>query len=387
MIVSSNNSVACSPFTELRNGLKWRGHNLLPLGNSIRKESSGTGSRKCDFITGIHSSFNVLGSAQGVNDILSNAGISMSAISSECRKNDGTIMGISFASQTVREGDKASAPVLHSRESDGVELPSWNFSRNLSCIKYDASSEINTFFAFDQTVEQKFELPSTTGSGSVKIKVEVDPNLYVNCETPVDGTWSCFHLKNTVCNKPSVALVSGSHSLVNSEQNVYVHNSDSAGFDFTNNKCDGGNGQHQVADTGNLKQLVESELGDKQKSVDCEESGSLASERNEDGSEICIATPRVEESSDSYDLKGSCSSEEQLDMQLSGFYKFHCDKCSKRQTFANFRMLTQHCRDKHRTKGCISCCDQTLWERDELLNHMFYHKYSYRWDKYTGAFL
>jgi hypothetical protein len=328
----------------------------------------------------------VLRSAEEVNGTLSNADISMSVISSECWKNDGTIMDISVASQTVY-GDKASAPVLYSRESGDIELSSWNFSRNLRCIKYDASSEINTLLTFEQTIEQKCKCPSTSGSGCVKIKVEVDPNLYVHCETPVADTWSGFHLKNTQCNKPRVTLLSKSHSLLNSRQNIYVHNSNSKGFDITNNKYHVGDGQGQVADTGNLKQLLVSELDDKQKSADCEECGNEASELNENGTEIYVGTPRVEESGDSYDLNRSYSSEEQLDMQLSGFYKFQCDKCLKRQTFSNFRMLAQHCRDKHQTKGCVSCCDQTVWERDELLDHMLDHKDSYRWDKYTVAFM
>jgi hypothetical protein len=67
-------------------------------------------------------------------------------------------------------------------------------------------------------------------------------------------------------------------------------------------------------------------------------------------------------------------------MQLSRFYKFQCDKCSERQIFSNFGILTQHCREKHQTKSFVSCCDQTLWERDELLDHMLDHKDSYRWD-------
>jgi len=188
------------------------------------------------------------------------------------------------------------------------------------------------------------------------------------------------------CNKPTIML-SKSHSLVNNEQNIYVHNSDSKDFDITNNKYHVGNGQGQVADTGNLKRLVESELDDKQISVGCEEFGIEAHEPNVDGSEICTETPQVEEFGDSYDLKSSCSSEEQLDMQLSGFYKFHCDKCSERQTFSNFGILTQHCREKHQTKGFVSCCDQTLWERNELLDHMLDHKDSYKWDKYNVAFM
>jgi len=381
MTVSNNSTVACSPLIELRNEFDWYEHSLLPQANNIRQELFGVGSRKYDFITGAHSSFNVLRSAQEVNGSLSNADTSVSVIGSECWKNDCRIMDVSVASQTVFEGDKASAPVFYTRESGDIELTTWNISRNLGCIKYDASSEINTHFTFFQTIEQKFERSSTTRSGSVEIKVEVDPNLYENCETPVDDTWSGFHLKNTQCNKPTVTLLSQSHSLVNNEQNIYVHNSDSKDFEITNNKYHVGNGQGQVADIGNFKRLVESELDDKQNNMGCEESGIEAHEPNEDGSEICTKTPRAKESGDSYDLKSSCSSEEHLDMQLSRFYKFQCDKCSERQTFSNFRFLTQHCREKHETKGFVSCCDQTLWERDELLDHMLDHKDSYRWDK------
>jgi len=93
-------------------------------------------------------------------------------------------MDVSVASQTVFEGDKQSAPVFYSRESGDIELCTWSISRNLKCRKYDALSEIH--FTFYQTVEQKFECSSATTSGSVEIKVEVDPYLYENCETPVD---------------------------------------------------------------------------------------------------------------------------------------------------------------------------------------------------------
>jgi hypothetical protein len=207
-------------------------------------------------------------------------------------------MDVSVASRTVFEGDKASAPFFYSREGGDTQFSTWNVSRNLRCIKYVASSEINTHFTFYQTIEQKFECSSTTRSGSVEIKVEVDPNLYENCETPVNDTWSGFHLKNTQCNKPTITLLSKSHSLVKNEQNIYVHNSDSKDFDITNNKYLVGNGQGQVTDTGNLKRLVESELDDKHNNVGCEESGIEAHEPNEDGSEICAETPQVEESGD-----------------------------------------------------------------------------------------
>jgi ribosomal protein L31 len=182
---------------------------------------------------------------------------------------------------------------------------------------YDASSEINTHFTFYQTIEQKFEHSSTTRSGSVEI--EVDPNLYENCVTPVDDTWAGFPLKNTHCHKLTVTLVSKSHSLVNNEQNIYVRNSIINHFDITNEEYPVGNGQGRIAATGNLKRLVESELDDKQKNMRCEESGIEARETNEDGSEIFIETPRVEESGDSYDLRSRCTSEEQLDMKLSRF--------------------------------------------------------------------
>jgi len=197
MMVSSNSTVAFSPFVELRNEFDWYEHSLLPQTNNIRQELSGVGSRK-----------------------------------------------------------------------------------------------INTHFTFYQTIEQKFERSSTTRSGSVEIKVEVDPNLYENCETPVDDMWLGFHLKNTQCNKPTVMLLSKSHSLVNNEQNIYVHNSDSKDFDITNNRYRVGNGQSQVAGT---------ELDDKQNNMGCEESRIEARELIEDGSEICTETPFIEESGDSYD--------------------------------------------------------------------------------------
>jgi hypothetical protein len=47
----------------------------------------------------------VLQNAHEVNSSLSNADTSISVIGSECWKNDGTIMDVSVASQTVFEGD------------------------------------------------------------------------------------------------------------------------------------------------------------------------------------------------------------------------------------------------------------------------------------------
>jgi hypothetical protein len=77
-----------------------------------------------------------------------NADTSISVIGIECWKNNGTITDVSVASQTVFEADKASAPVFYSRKSGDIELSTWNISRNLRCIKYDAASGIDTHFTF-----------------------------------------------------------------------------------------------------------------------------------------------------------------------------------------------------------------------------------------------
>jgi hypothetical protein len=379
MIASSCGAAACSAFSEMRSETEWYENNLPPLGNNIRKEASGTGSRKYDFVTGVHNSFNVFGSTQEINSTLSDTDLSMSLISSEYWQHDSSIMDIRFSSQTVHETDKTSVSILNPREGDHVELPSHNCTRDLRNVKYYASSEMSTHFTCNQTIEQNVQHHNTTKSGSVEIKVEVDPNLYVNCETSVDGdSWSDSHLKNNQCNKSSVMLFSKTHSKPNSKQNVCVNNSDIKHFGITSNAV---NRQGQIADSNSLKQFPEHELDDKQKSVFSEESESEASELSED-SEFCTETPQVEESSDSYDFLRNCNSEEQLDIQFSGFYKFECDKCANKQTFSNFKLLVQHCRVQHQTKGCVSCCGQTMWERDELVEHILDHKHTYRSDKY-----
>jgi len=213
--------------------------------------------------------------------------------------------------------------------------------------------------------------------------VEVDPNLYVNCETSVDGdSWPESHIKNTQCSKSSVMLFSKQVSKPKTTQNVCV-SSDIKPFVITSNRFKLVNRQGQIADSNNMKQFLEHELDDKQKNVNSEESESEVSELSEDDSEFCTETPRVEESHDSYDSVRRCNPEEQLDIQLSTFYKFECDKCAKKQTFPSFKLLIQHCRVWHHTEGYVTCCGQTIWQRDELVEHMLEHKRTFRWDKYT----
>jgi hypothetical protein len=381
MIASSCGAAACSVFPEMRSESEWCGNNLLPLGNSIRREPSRSGSRKYDFITGAYNSCNVLGSAQEINS-LSDADLSMSLISSEYWPHDSSIMDISFPSQTVHDTDRISVPVLNPREGDDVKLPSYN------CIGDYASSEITTNSVSNRTTEQTFQHHNTARSGSVEIKVEVDPNLYVNCETSVDGdSWSDSHLKNTQCNKSSITSFSKTLSKPTSKQDVYVNNSDVKHFGVTSNRFNVVNRHGQVGGSNNLKQLSEHELDDKLKSVCSEESESEASELSENGSEFYAEAAQVEESSDSYDFMRNFKSEEQIDMQLSGFYRFECDKCGNKPVFSNFKSLAQHCRVQHQTKGCVSCCGLSMWERGKLVEHMLDHKHTYRWDKYTSTFI
>jgi hypothetical protein len=377
MIANSCGAATCSAFNELKNESQWYGHNLLPQGNSVRKEASRTEFRKYDFDTAAHNSVNVLRNAQEINSTLSNADFSMSLISGECWQHDSSIVDISLASQTVHGTDKMSVTNLYPREGD--ELSSRNCATDFRMVKFDASSEINTHFTCNQDIEHNFQHHCTTGSGSVEIKVEVDPNLYVNCETSVDGdSWSDSHLKTTQCNKSSIMLLSKTHSCGNIKQNVSVNTLDAKDLDITNNRFNIANRQGQITESDNMKLFLEDELDDRQKRLDSEESESEVSELSEDDSDFCAETPQVEEYSGSFDFMRNGNSEEQLDIQLSGFYRFECDECAKKQTFSNFNLLVQHCRDQHQTKGCVSCCGQTIWERNELVKHMLDHKHTYR---------
>ncbi|XP_021932945.1 zinc finger protein 768-like isoform X2 [Zootermopsis nevadensis] len=370
MITSSCGAAACSAFVELRSESEWYDDNFLPLRNNIRKESSGAGSRKNDFVTGGH---NVLGCVQEINNVLSDTDLSMSLISSEYWQHDSSIVDISFSSQTVHETNKTSVPILNPKKGDDAELSSHNCTGDHRSVKYYDLSDISTNFACNQTTEQTFQHLNMTRSGSVEIKVEVDPNLYVNCETSVDGDlWSDSRLKNTHCNKSCVMLF----SKPNNKQNLCVNSSDNKHSGISSNRFNVVSRQVQIADSNNLKQFPEHELDDKRTSVFSEESESEASELNEDDSEFCTETPPVEESSNSYELVKN--TEEQLDIQLSGFYKFECDKCANKQTFCNFKLLDQHCRVQHQTRGCVLCCGQTMWERDELMEHILDHKHTYK---------
>jgi hypothetical protein len=166
---------------------------------------------------------------------------------------------------------------------------------------------------------------------------------------------------------------------VNSNQNVCVRDSGTKNVDITINRIIIGNKQDQI-ESNNLKQFVEDELDNKWKSVNIDDSGE--DESSEGDSEFCTEEVHmVEESSDSYDLVRNCNPEEQVDLQLSQFYKFECDECPIKQTFTTFKLLVQHCRDEHQSRGCVLCCDQTMWERDELVGHMCNHKRTYRWEK------
>jgi hypothetical protein len=279
-------------------------------------------------------------------------------------------------SQVVRETDKTQALILCPKEGGSTELPLENFGGDVRSAKYDASSEFNTHFAFNQRGQDNFQTHNATGLDSVVIKVEVDPNLYVNCDTAMEKLQSDCHLKKHQCNKPSVILSPKTHCKVNSNRNVCVRDSGTEYVDITNNV---GNKQGQIADSNNSKQFVEDELDNKWKNMNTDDSENEASELSEGESEFCTRALMVEESIDSYDLvRRHCNSEEQMDLQLSQFYKFECDQCSIKQTFRTFKLLVQHCKDEHQSRGCVLCCDQTMWEIDELLDHMCSHKHAYR---------
>jgi hypothetical protein len=381
MIANSCSTLACSAFGELRNGSEWYGHNLLSLGKNVRKISYGTGPRKYDFVTGAHKPFNMLGSSQEINSTLPNADLSLSVIGNEYWQHDSSVMDDGLTSQTVHERDKTPALILCPREGGDIELPPENCSRDVRSVKYDDSSELSTRFAYNQTGQENFQHHSAAGSGSVEIKVEVDPNLYVNCDTPVDKSKSDCHLKNSQCNKPSIVLLPKTHSKVNSNRNVCASDSGTKNVDILNKRLNVGKKQGEIAESNELKQFVEDELDNKQKSVNSDDSEGEASELSEGDSGFCTGAPMVEESSDSYDFVRNCNSEEQMDLQLSRFYKFECYECAVKQTFTTFKLLDQHCKDEHQSRGCILCCDQTMWKRDELVAHMWDHKHAYRWDK------
>jgi hypothetical protein len=372
MFASNCCAAACSAFGELRTSSEWYGHNLLSLGKRVRKISYGTGPRKYDFLTEAHKPFNMLGSPQEINRNFANADLSVSLIGNRYWQHDSSVMDGRIP-QIVLETDKAPAQILASE----------NFARDAKSVKHDASSEFSTHVPCNQMGQDSFQPHSAAGSSSVVIKVEVDSNLYVNCDTPVNKPESNFQLNNHQCCKPSDVLLPKTHSKVNSNQNVSGRNSGTKDVDITNNRFNVRNKQSQIAEDNNLKPLVEVELDNKWKNANTDDSENEASDV-----EFCTGASVVEESSDSYDLvRRNCNSEEQIDLQLSQFYKFECDKCAVKQTFISFKLLVQHCRDEHQSRGCVLCCDQTMWRRDELVDHMCNHKHTYRWDKYTVTFL
>jgi hypothetical protein len=290
-------------------------------------------------------------------------------------------------SQIVLETDKAQAMILCPEEGGNVDLASENFARDVRSVKYDASSEFSSHVACNQMGQDNFQPQSAAGSGSVVIKVEVDPNLYVNCDTPVDKSESYFHLEKRQCNKPCDVLLPRTHSKVNSNQNVSVRSSGTKHVDITNNRFNVGNKQGQIAEGNHFKPVVDGELDNKWKSVNTD-SENEASEWSEGDGEFCTGGPMVQESSNSCDLvRRKCNSEEQIDLQLSQFYKFECDECAVKQTFSSFKLLVQHCKDEHQSRGYVLCCDQTMCQRDELVDHMCSHEHTYRWDKNTVTFL
>jgi hypothetical protein len=316
----------------------------------------------------------MLGSPQEINRNFLNADLSVSLIGNGYWQHDSSIMD-GLISQIVVETDKAPAQILASE----------NFARDATSVKYDASSEFSTHVPCNQIGQDSFQPHSAAGSGSVVIKVEVDPNLYVNCDTAVNKPESNFHLKNHQSYKPSDVLLPKTHSKVNSNQNVSVRNSGTKDVDITSNRFNVGNKQGQIAESNNFKPLVEDELDNKWKNANTDNSENEASDWSKGDVEFCTGAPVVEESSDL--LRRKCNSEEQIDLQLSQFYKFECDECAVKQTFISFKLLVQHCRDEHQSRGCVLCCDQTMWQRDELVDHMCSHKHTYRWDKYTVTFL
>ncbi|XP_069683310.1 zinc finger protein 260-like [Periplaneta americana] len=162
-----------SAFCGVSNEADWYGHRLLE--RSIR-EVPKTDSGRCNSVTDSHSAYNLFQNSHQICTF-SSANLNVSPFNGEYWQQDSSIMDNDLSSRTVQDGGRTSVSLTYIKESKLTEEKISPRSSHVDIKKAacNVSSEVSAKFSSNLTVDQRCQR-------SIEIKVEVDPNVYVNCE-------------------------------------------------------------------------------------------------------------------------------------------------------------------------------------------------------------
>ncbi|PSN50914.1 hypothetical protein C0J52_05366 [Blattella germanica] len=366
---TSNYTTACSKYSELRNESDLYGNRPTFMQLEYGKEipTSGPNSvdaRKLDLLAEYDESFNILEGSQHLN-----ISSSMPSVSCEYWKSNKSNATLSLDQRYNSQETQTLAKYHQKHESLSSSQNSFpNICSTIQGPLPISKSRPSSSVSYMKLVKQNPQ----NSNGSVEIKVEVDPNLYVNCEASSDS-WTDSRLKNI-------------HNENGSSNSVKIPDSDTRSKinrdgEVTECKDTGICNSYNRARTVEIEKLGFSASNNKvNPSVQCsyeadQENKSDTSHETDsemlDDSDDSDMLELTQDSSENCDIAEG-DSEEQIDIKLSKFYNFRCLKCEELQTFSNFQLLIDHSKHQHQTEASVSCCGQTIWERDKL-NHLKEH--------------
>lgn len=61
------------------------------------------------------------------------------------------------------------------------------------------------------------------------------------------------------------------------------------------------------------------------------------------------------------------------DEQITEFLNLECTMCDKIDQYESFKLLMDHYKNVHNTKGFVVCCDKKIFRKDRLLDHITNH--------------
>ncbi|KAJ9589614.1 hypothetical protein L9F63_017199 [Diploptera punctata] len=362
---SSSYTTVYSNYNDARHD--WREYNLLSLEKNVKRDDFCTNTRNLDLLTESEDSSNIFEETQE-KYITENLNRTLSPSNFDYWKNNNTLFSIYTNSQTLNKACQISES--HFLQQQRLCLPLQN---SLSRIQSTNNNNNNNSCKSLSTLSKNTKVQncrlncSQNISGSVEIKVEVDPNLYVKCEMSADKYWSNSHQKNAKYHT-NLNCSSG-----RCQRNIPAESKETR--KYVNGSENGNNANEQdifnIYESRNLNNCLENNLYNEKSKISRETESEITD--HSDGSELL-----VESSTKVCSDTNLVYESEELDNQLAQFYEFKCVKCIKKEKFTKFEFLIQHSKDVHHLDACISCCGKSLWDKEALVKHMLSHKDTYR---------
>ena len=357
-------------FNGLKNDRDWYDCNVLSLEPQINRDVSCISNKKFDLPTESNDCFGVFEQREDKCTVSLN--LNVPPVNCKYWKNSNTIFNVPTNTQTQNEVDQIQEIPLIQQKNKNLNYSLHNTITNIQTTVNRQLYKPVSRSCSRTTIQSPHH--SKNKPGSVEIKVEVDPNLYVNCETSVDNDhWSDSYQKTNKC------PININNCITSQTQNNSPSRNGEPKHIDTKKFKDG-----SILKEQDVANILESRYFNNDSVKLNSDDGSEISQETEnemtDGSDDSGLSVKSSESKDSSsrDLALMFGSEKQLDKQLTQFYKCRCLKCANNQIFTSFELLVQHCKDKHHVEACVSCCGKSFWDKDTLVKHMLKHKNAYR---------